>query len=64
MRGEKIAHLDELPDDWTPEDEADLPEELQDWSMFHLVDGRLLLKKPMKKSSVHIRNRRHGRRHR
>lgn len=48
MRREKILltrknyialnYLGELPDDWTPEDEADLPEELQDWSLFHLVD--------------------------
>jgi hypothetical protein len=75
MRKEKIPltrenyialnYLGELPDDWTPEDEADLPAELQDWSLFGLVDGQFVLKKPMVRKGTKgriLRNRRHGRR--
>jgi len=29
----------EIPDPWTAEHEADLPEELQDWSKVKLEDG-------------------------
>ena len=28
-----------IPDPWTPEDEAELPEELQDWDLFQEADG-------------------------
>jgi hypothetical protein len=74
MRKEKIPltrenyialnYLGELPEDWTPEDEADLPAELQDWSRFGLVDGQFALKKPMVRKGRILRNRRHGRRQR
>lgn len=60
-----LSYLGVLPDDWTPKDEADLPEKLQDWSLFHLVDGQLVLKKPMVRNDAkgrRLRNRRHGRR--
>ena len=30
--------------EWTAELEAELPEELQDWSVFELVDGEFVLK--------------------
>ena len=75
MRKEKIPltrenyialnYLGELLDDWTLKDEADLPAELQDWSLFGLVDGQFVLKKPMVHKGARgriLRNRRHGRR--
>jgi hypothetical protein len=60
-----LTYLGELPDDWTRENEADLPDKLQDWSLFGLVDGQFVLKKPMAGKSAKgriLRNRRHGRR--
>ena len=60
-----LTYLGELPDDWTRENEADMPAELQDWSLFGLVDGQFVLKKPMALTNAIgriLRNRRHGRR--
>jgi hypothetical protein len=60
-----LTYVGELPDDWTRENEADMPAELQDWSLFGLVDGQFVLKKPMARKSAKgriLRNRRHGRR--
>jgi hypothetical protein len=60
-----LNYLGELPDDWKPKDEADLPEKLQDWSLFHQVDGQLMLKKSVVRNKTKgriLRNRRHGRR--
>ncbi len=36
------------PDPWTADDEAELPEELQDWDLFKEIDGDLIYmeKKP------------------
>jgi hypothetical protein len=74
MRKEKIPltrenyialnYLGELPEDWRPEDEADLPAELQDWSLFSLVDGQFALEMPMVRKGRMLRNRRHGLRQR
>lgn len=33
----------EMPE-WTPEHEALLPDDLQDWSLFEMQDGQLVLK--------------------
>ena len=33
-----------LPDPWTPDDESELPEELQDWTRFEVQDGELVTK--------------------
>ena len=35
----------EPPPEWDLELEDELPEELQDWSLFEMVDGELRLKK-------------------
>jgi hypothetical protein len=34
-----------VPDPWTPDDEAELPEELQDWTRFEMRDGELVAKR-------------------
>lgn len=33
-----LDYLGELPKDWTPEHEEELPEQLQDWDRFELTD--------------------------
>lgn len=33
------------PDNWTPEMEMELPEELQDWSIFKIVGDQAIAKK-------------------
>jgi len=39
-----VAWADQIPDPWTAEEEGMLPEELQDWDLFELVNGELVLK--------------------
>jgi hypothetical protein len=34
----------DIPDPWTPEHEAELPEELQNWSQFKSVRGKMVKK--------------------
>ena len=38
-----LAWGDPLPD-WTPDLEAELPEELQDWSLFEIEDAEIVKK--------------------
>ena len=39
-----LDNMGEPPEDWTPEDEEELPPELRDWSIFGLENGALVLK--------------------
>jgi hypothetical protein len=39
-----LNYFGDPPEPWTAEHEAELPEELQDWSLFEVVGDKLRLK--------------------